>query len=101
MNPVTLAAEARVTQLSTAMQELAVETQTQRAIAAARIPAVSLNLAKRSQALAMYRRGESADTIAGSLQLPRAEVDFLLKVQQTVVSEGPQRNGKPTLIWNA
>jgi hypothetical protein len=95
------AAEARVAQLSVTLEELAAENQTQRAIASARMPAASINLTKRSQALAMYRRGDSTDTIATTLALPRADVEFLVKVQKTVVSEGPQRNGKPSLVWNA
>jgi hypothetical protein len=41
-------------------------------------PAINLN--KRGQALRMNRRGESPETIAGALAVPRNEVDLLLKV---------------------
>jgi len=95
------AAEARVARLTATVEELAAENQAQRAIAAARLPAASINLTKRSQAMTMHRRGDSVDTIATTLGIPRAEVELLGKLQKTVVSEGPQRNGRPTLIWNA
>jgi hypothetical protein len=45
-----------------------------------------LNLSKRSQALRMHRRGESAEQIAGALQVPRQEVDLLVKVHRIVLS---------------
>jgi hypothetical protein len=41
-------------------------------------PAINLN--KRGHALRMSRRGESPETIAGALGVPRNEVDLLLKV---------------------
>jgi DNA-binding NarL/FixJ family response regulator len=41
-----------------------------------------MNLTKRSQALQMSRRGESAKEIAATLSLPQMEVDLLLKVQR-------------------
>lgn len=47
----------------------------------------SLNLNKRSLALRMYRRGETPAQIAASLNLPRNEVDLLLKVQKSVLEE--------------
>ena len=50
------------------------------------VPRPGLNLSKRSQALRMHRRGESADKIAAELQLPRQEVDLLLKVHRIVLS---------------
>ncbi len=43
---------------------------------------LSINLTKRSQALRMHRRGESAEEICAALQMPRHEVDLLLKVEQ-------------------
>ena len=52
-------------------------------------PAVArpgLNLSKRSQAIRLHRRGESAEQIASALQLPRQEVDLLLKVHRLVLS---------------
>jgi Protein of unknown function (DUF2802) len=45
-----------------------------------------LNLTKRSQALRMHRRGESVDQIATALDLPRQEIDLLLKVHRIVLS---------------
>ncbi len=48
---------------------------------------MSINLTKRSQALRMYRRGETPEQIAAALQLPRNEVDLLLKVHQSVATQ--------------
>ena len=47
-------------------------------------PGVSINLTKRSQALRMYRRGDSPEQIGSALQMPRNEVDLLLKVQRAL-----------------
>ena len=41
-----------------------------------------MNLTKRSQALHMFRRGESPKAIATTLSLPQREVDLLVKVQR-------------------
>ena len=46
------------------------------------MPAQALNLNKRGQVLRMRRRGESTETIAGALGIPRNEVDLLLKVHR-------------------
>ena len=46
-------------------------------------PRSGLNLNKRSQVIRMSRRGEQADHIAASLNLPRREVELLLKVHGT------------------
>ena len=40
-----------------------------------------LNLTRRTQALRMHRRGESAQTIAAALSAPRNEIELLLKLQ--------------------
>ena len=48
-------------------------------------PPSGLNLNKRSQALRMYRRGEVSEKIAAALNLPRREVDLLIKVQKIVI----------------
>lgn len=48
-------------------------------------PKTGVNLTKRSQAIRMYRHGENTDFIASSLQLPRNEVELLLKVHSTVL----------------
>lgn len=45
-----------------------------------------LNLNKRSQALQLSRRGESAQEIAAALSLPKNEVELLVKVQGIVLS---------------
>ena len=50
------------------------------------LPKAGLNLSKRSQALRMHRRGEAAEQIAAALELPRQEVDLLLKVHRIVLS---------------
>ena len=44
-----------------------------------------LNLSKRSQALRMDRRGGTPEQIAADLELPRQEVDLLLKVHRIVI----------------
>jgi hypothetical protein len=49
------------------------------------LPKPGFNLSKRSQALRMNRRGESSDQIAAALDLPRQEVDLLLKVHRIVL----------------
>ena len=50
------------------------------------LPKPGLNLSKRSQALRMHRRGEGVEQIASALELPRQEVDLLLKVHRIVLS---------------
>jgi hypothetical protein len=62
-------------QLRTQLEEAARQSPT---AAPAVGPAINLN--KRGQALRMNRRGESPETIAGALGVPRNEVDLLLKV---------------------
>jgi hypothetical protein len=52
-------------------------------------PRSGLNLNKRSQAIRMSRRGEQAEKIAASLNLPQREVELLLKVHgRAVYSSG-------------
>ena len=50
------------------------------------LPKPGLNLNKRSHALRMHRHGEGAEQIAAALELPRQEVDLLLKVHRIVLS---------------
>ena len=50
------------------------------------LPKPGMNLNKRSQALRMHRRGETADRIAAALELPRQEVELLIKVHRVVLS---------------
>jgi type II secretory pathway component PulM len=45
-----------------------------------------LNLTTRSQVLRLHRRGESAEQIASILEIPKQEVDLLLKVHRIVLS---------------
>jgi hypothetical protein len=55
-------------------------------------PKSGLNLNKRSQVIRMSRRGEQAEKIAASLNLPRREVDLLLKVYGRVVYNSNEVN---------
>lgn len=48
----------------------------------------SMNINKRGQALRMHRRGETPEQIAAALQMPRSEVELLLKVQRAAMGEG-------------
>jgi hypothetical protein len=50
------------------------------------LPRPGLNLSKRSHALRMHRHGEGAEQIASSLDLPRQEVELLLKVHRIILS---------------
>lgn len=50
-------------------------------------PMESMNISKRSQVLRLFRRGETPDRIASALHLPRTEVELLLKVHRTVISQ--------------
>jgi hypothetical protein len=50
-------------------------------------PALSgLNLARRSQAIRLFRRGEPPARIAASLQIPEREIRLLLKVHRIVLN---------------
>jgi hypothetical protein len=55
-------------------------------------PRSGLNLNKRSQVIRMSRRGEQAEKIAASLNLPRREVELLLKVYGRVVYSSSEIN---------
>ena len=46
----------------------------------------SLNLSKRSQALRMHRQGQASEQIARTLEIPRQEVELLLKVHRIVLA---------------
>ena len=48
---------------------------------------VGINLSRRSQALRMYRRGETPEQIAASLMVPTGEVRLLLKVHRLVMEQ--------------
>jgi len=47
---------------------------------------LGINLSRRSQALRLHRRGESAGQIAAELGIPVQEVKLLLKVHEIVMS---------------
>ena len=49
-------------------------------------PRPGINLSRRSQALRMHRKGDAPDQIAAALQIPRQEVELLVKVHQIVLS---------------
>jgi hypothetical protein len=48
-------------------------------------PRSGLNLAKRTQAMRMYRQGKDPRAVAATLDLPRADVELLMKVQKIVL----------------
>jgi hypothetical protein len=53
-----------------------------------------MNLSRRSQALRLFRRGETPEQIASSLRMPAGEVRLLLKVHRLVMERavgGPVR----------
>lgn len=49
-------------------------------------PKPGMNLSRRSQALRLRRKGESPQKIAETLDMPRQEVDLLLKVHEIVLN---------------
>jgi len=55
-------------------------------------PKSGLNLNKRSQVIRMSRRGEQPEKIAASLNLPRREVELLLKIYSRVVYSSSELN---------
>jgi hypothetical protein len=48
-------------------------------------PRAAFNLEKRSHALRLHRRGEPVSQIAAALELPRQEVELLIKVHRIVL----------------
>lgn len=46
------------------------------------LPRGRLDLTRRAQALRLYRQGQSIPQIASTLELPRGEVELLIKVHQ-------------------
>ncbi|HTS66744.1 MAG TPA: hypothetical protein VMH28_32190 [Candidatus Acidoferrales bacterium] len=50
------------------------------------LPRPGMNLTKRSQALRLHRQGETSEQIAAALELPRQEVELLLKVHRIVIA---------------
>ncbi|MGB7761716.1 MAG: hypothetical protein WBL61_17925 [Bryobacteraceae bacterium] len=47
----------------------------------------ALNLNKRAQVLRMHRRGDPPERIASLLEVPRQEVDLLIKVHRIIISQ--------------
>jgi hypothetical protein len=60
-------------------------------------PRSGLNLNKRTQVIRMSRRGEQAETIAASLNLPRREVELLLKIHGRVVYNSLEQNSNTAI----
>jgi hypothetical protein len=57
-------------------------------------PRSGFNLNKRSQVIRMSRRGEQAEKIAASLNLPRREVELLLKVYSRSIHSSKEVNAR-------
>jgi DNA-binding NarL/FixJ family response regulator len=50
------------------------------------VPKSSMNVTRRSQALRLHRKGDSTEQIAAALEVPRQEVDLLVKIHQLVLN---------------
>jgi len=75
--------EERLDAMTAQMQELALQPAV---TLAAGMPKPGMNVVKRAQALRLHRRGDRPEQIATALDLPRQEVDLLLKVHSIVIS---------------
>ena len=49
-------------------------------------PRPSMNVTRRSQALRLHRKGDSSERIAAALEVPRQEIDLLIKVHGIVLN---------------
>jgi hypothetical protein len=49
-------------------------------------PRAGMNLNKRSQVLRLHRQGAAPESIAATLQIPRQEVELLIKVHRIVMA---------------
>jgi hypothetical protein len=82
--------EAALAAMRQVVDDLTAQVHDIRTQPAAAPPAVpqraALNLSKRSQALRMHRRGETPQKIAAALEIPRQELELLLKVHRIVMS---------------
>jgi hypothetical protein len=74
----------RVESLSARLQDL--ECAPSPVAVAPAAPRAGMNLNKRSQVLRLHRQGEFPDQIASNLDLPRQEVDLLIKVHHIIMS---------------
>lgn len=79
------AAERRELRLALRVVSQELEQERRAALERTAGPREGMNLSKRSQALRMYRLGQSPENIAAALGVSRREVDLLLKVHQTVL----------------
>ena len=75
--------ESRLAEIAKALERI--ESHKARAERPSPASGQALNLNKRGQVLRMRRRGESTETIAGALGIPRNEVDLLLKVHRMAI----------------
>jgi hypothetical protein len=50
------------------------------------VPKPGMNLTRRSHALRLHRKGSSPEHIAATVEVPRQEVDLLLKVHEIVLN---------------
>jgi hypothetical protein len=78
------AIEKTVRSLSAELQELR---QLPTSGSASAFPRAGLNLTKRSHVLRMHRLGHPPEKIAAALEVPRQEVELLIKVHRIVVSK--------------
>jgi hypothetical protein len=74
----------RVLSLSSRVQEL--ERAPMPTAAVPVLPRAGMNLNKRSHALRMHRQGGQLEEIATALELPRQEIELLIKVHQIVMA---------------
>ncbi len=69
------------------LEQQAEELRRQPAEAVPEAGRAALNLNKRSQVLRMHRRGDPPERIASLLEVPRQEVDLLIKVHRIIISQ--------------
>jgi hypothetical protein len=69
------------------LEHQAEEVSRQPAEAAPALARTALNLNKRAQVLRMHRRGDPPERIASVLEVPRQEVDLLIKVHRIIISQ--------------
>ena len=87
-----LRAQAENRQLKRQMEEIALRLEDAEDRAGVLVPPAppksGLNLGRRTQVIRMWRRGDRAEIIATTLNLPKNEVELLLKVHQLSVNAG-------------
>jgi cell division protein FtsB len=69
------------------LEHQAEELRRQPVEAAPALARTALNLNKRAQVLRMHRRGDPPERIASLLEVPRQEVDLLIKVHRIIISQ--------------